>query len=163
VILAAEILGVDLIEEPFLVPTLKAALPTLGSAFQRDVLTEDCIEGTVEALEAARAAEKCEEAVSTTLAAAHKCEECEDVAAWHCPACEGSFCGSCFDRLHARGRRAEHPRLDLSYAGFKMKDSHAGARKQVINVRWHAFYDAQGLKYYYNFENQQSVRKLSSK
>lgn len=166
VMLAAEILGVDLIEDPFLVPPLKLALPTLAAAFQRGELNEDSVDEIYKALASARASAKTEEAEAeegTASAAVQNCEECNAPASWHCPACEGSFCGSCFDKLHARGRRAEHPRLDLAYAGFKMKGDEVRARKQVVNIRWHAFYDAQGLKFYYNFESQQSLRKLDRK
>ncbi|CAE7374188.1 Cacna1i [Symbiodinium sp. CCMP2456] len=164
--LAAEILGVDLIEDPFLVPPLKLALPALAAAFQRGELNEDSVDEIYKALASARASAKTEEAEAEEGPASpgvQNCEECDAPAIWHCPACEGSFCGSCFDKLHARGRRAEHPRLDLAYAGFKMKRDEVRARKQVVNIRWHAFYDAQGLKFYYNFESQQSLRKLSAK
>eukprot|EP00439_Symbiodinium_sp_Y106_P019892 s1022_g2.t1 len=172
VMLAAEILGVDLIEDPFLVPPLtlgpteKLALPALAAAFQRGELNEDSVDEIYKALASARASAKTEEAEAEdgpASAAVQTCEECDAPASWHCPACEGSFCSSCFDKLHARGRRAEHPRLDLAYAGFKMKRDEVRARKQVVNIRWHAFYDAQGLKFYYNFESQQSLRKLSAK
>ncbi|CAK8999867.1 unnamed protein product [Durusdinium trenchii] len=153
---AAEILGVDLLEEPFLVPLLKSSLPSLSNAYQRGGLQEELFLVEV-ALAKERQARQYQE-VPRELG----CEECGEAAIDYCPACEGLFCRSCFERLHAKGRRSEHPRLELSMAGFKMK-SESVQSQQIVHVQWHPFHDGQGLRYYYNFETQRSVRQLSRK
>eukprot|EP00435_Cladocopium_sp_Y103_P024630 s5155_g6.t1 len=91
------------------------------------------------------------------------CEECGGEPIDYCPACEGFFCRACFKRLHCRGRRAEHPRLDISMAGFKMRSNVETMQSQVVNVQWHPFHDDHGIRYYYNFETHRSVRQLSRK
>jgi len=47
------------------------------------------------------------------------CAECSAEPDSYCPECEDLFCTSCFDRLHAKGNRALHPRLDKGMAGFR--------------------------------------------
>lgn len=155
---AAEILAVDLLEESFLVPVLKTLLPSLSSAYQSGRLEEE-LSLSLSLLAKERQAQR-------QVAPEHPeraCEECGGEPIDYCPECEGVFCRGCFQRLHCRGRRAEHLRLDLSMAGFKMKSNVETMQNQVVNVQWHPFHDDHGIRYYYNFETHRSVRQLSRK
>jgi len=164
---AAEILAVDLLEESFLVPVLKTLLPSLSNAFNQGRLEEE-VPVALAALAKERQAQRQAEAQApekeqTAKELAKGCEECGEEPVDYCPACEGFFCRACFQRIHAKGRRAEHPRLDISMAGFKMKADDDMMQNQVVNVHWHPFHDDRGIRYYYNFEMHRSVRQLSKK
>lgn len=161
---AAEILAVDLLEESFLVPVLKTLLPSLSNAYQSGRLEEE-LPLSLSLLAKERQAQRQAQA-APEVAPEHPeraCEECGGEPIDYCPACEGFFCRACFKRLHCRGRRAEHPRLDISMAGFKMRSNVETMQSQVVNVQWHPFHDDHGIRYYYNFETHRSVRQLSRK
>lgn len=162
----ADIFGVNVITEPFLVPVLKYQLTSLASAYHRGLLDASIAASCLAEVKSERGKHSQvsnDDSRAESSASQASCEECGSAASCYCPACEDVFCQSCFRKLHAKGKRAEHPRLDLGMAGFKMKENPVPKWRQAAHLRWHPFYDSLGVKYYHNFESQKTCRELSKK
>eukprot|EP00747_Dinoflagellata_sp_TGD_P161997 gnl/TRDRNA2_/TRDRNA2_179117_c0_seq1.p1 gnl/TRDRNA2_/TRDRNA2_179117_c0~~gnl/TRDRNA2_/TRDRNA2_179117_c0_seq1.p1 ORF type:complete len:610 (+),score=123.44 gnl/TRDRNA2_/TRDRNA2_179117_c0_seq1:84-1913(+) len=114
----ADILGVELVEEPYMVRTLKTFLKAFSQMYHEGELDTQEVKWCLEIVENERA----KVAVSKNLhmendpadqieAHVHAqlfCIECNIVASCYCPECADCFCESCFERLHSRGHRASH-------------------------------------------------------
>lgn len=169
----AHILGADLVQEPFLVPAAKLLLPSLAAAF-RDAgqLRGTDVKNALDLLDKHRDKEADGESARTSPVAS-VCAECGVKATCYCADCEDKFCEKCFRKLHAKGNRARHARLDVGMVGFKVndganaplglketKDGEEQPSSLRKNTRWHAFNDAWGMRYFYNFDLRQKVLEL---
>jgi len=179
--------GIDLKREPELAPALKTLLTVLAKRFAAGALDLNCVQSCFDSLEEERA-KRLDRPVTPAAVPppraspappADVCAECNAEPSSYCPECEDLFCTSCFDRLHAKGNRALHLRLDKGMAGFRSNqqlalpwinvaresDSGGGPSARPVTAEsnfgphWHAFYDTMGVKYYHNFVAEKSVRR----
>jgi len=112
-----EILGCDLVEEPYMVRTLKHFLEAFSKMYHEGELDTQEVKWCLEIV----GNERAKNAVAKQLP--HEtdpsdqldsgggqvyCIECGDTATCYCPECADCFCDNCFDRLHARGNRRFH-------------------------------------------------------
>jgi len=110
----ARIFLVDIQEKPFLVHVLRRALRHYGHAVKEKRKVKDVDDfrnlmsrysSLVSQFERARDEE------TKRVAKMKKCVQCDERdAVLFCDSCRDFFCQSCFDRLHARGRRQNHKR-----------------------------------------------------
>lgn len=167
--LLAHILGADLAREPFLVPAAKLLLPSLMASFRKSGCLK--VEDARHCLDVFRSHRETQAKPSESPSQRRasptgkaSCVECAAAATCYCPDCEDSFCTACFAKLHSKGNRATHVRLDVSMAGFKAGQMSRAAESDTnvgqISMRWHAFSDAQGIRFFYNFERQEMVRTI---
>jgi len=165
--LLAQVLGADVAREPFIVPAAKILLSSLVAAFREsrsfgvpDV--QHCLD--VFGQHRSKHTDSFSAAAEQAAAFAGKvsCVECKLRATCYCADCEDTLCGRCFERLHAKGNRAKHARLDVNMAGFKQSQNGLDIETNPGQVftRWHPFTDAGGMKFFYNFERQEAVRKI---
>lgn len=114
VIEMARIMAVNLEEKPFLVHVLKRALRHYGKAVKekRTIQNVDDFRQLIQ-----RNNDIVDQYQSTRDAEAQmvqlkmRCVQCGDAKArLFCDQCKDYFCQGCFERLHARGRRANHRR-----------------------------------------------------
>mmetsp|Transcript_101450 Transcript_101450/g.293459 ORF Transcript_101450/g.293459 Transcript_101450/m.293459 type:complete len:603 (-) Transcript_101450:181-1989(-) len=112
-----DILGCELVEEPFMVRTLKTFLKAFSQMYHEGELDTQEVKWCLEIVENERA----KQAVARQLpfesdpaeqldtgAGQVYCIECGTVATCYCPECGDCMCENCFERLHLKGNRAGH-------------------------------------------------------
>jgi len=113
----ADILGPDLIEEPYMVRTLKTFLKAFSQMYHEGELDTQEVKWCLEIVENERAKQAVARQMPyetdpteqlDTGAGQVYCIECGTVADCYCPECGDCLCQGCFERLHVRGNRAEH-------------------------------------------------------
>lgn len=114
----ADILSVDLVEEPFVVRTLKTFLKAFSQMYHEGELDTQEVKWCQEIVDNERA--KCavakqlpfesdpSELINAQTAGQLFCIECGKISTCYCPECEDCLCQECFERLHARGNRQKH-------------------------------------------------------
>jgi len=113
----AEILGIDLGDEPYLVRTLKTFLRAFAQMYHEGELDVQEVKWCCEIIHNERAKlavmkqlpyeADANEQLDTGDGQVY-CVECGSVADCYCPECSDCMCVTCFERLHARGNRASH-------------------------------------------------------
>mmetsp|Transcript_133662 Transcript_133662/g.250051 ORF Transcript_133662/g.250051 Transcript_133662/m.250051 type:complete len:345 (-) Transcript_133662:117-1151(-) len=174
--LVAHILGADLAREPFLVPTVKHFLSSSLAVSVRE--NGRVVDSNVQ--QCLNLFSECRSKEAESWISSHEpnssgkmvCVDCNLAASLYCPDCEDKFCNECFQKFHAKGNRTKHIRLDIYMVGFKTKET-AGSLEGLLQTsrhlhknsghvvnRWHPFYDARGLRFFYNFETEKAVRNI---
>lgn len=166
----ADILGVDLISEPFLVPVVRKLLKSFAQMYIAGDLDTKELPPWSDMLNSEREKYRTRSAFidgkDATSNDESSCAECAVPSMWYCPECEDLLCADCFERLHKKGNRKRHPRLEKQFFGFKISVAPPAGRTAADSDtrfgygKWFAFYDADGLKYYHNFELRLSRRVL---
>eukprot|EP00401_Gymnodinium_catenatum_P076088 CAMPEP_0117464950 /NCGR_PEP_ID=MMETSP0784-20121206/4374_1 /TAXON_ID=39447 /ORGANISM="" /LENGTH=611 /DNA_ID=CAMNT_0005258843 /DNA_START=40 /DNA_END=1872 /DNA_ORIENTATION=- len=109
----ASIFGINIKEEPYLVHVIRRALRHYGNIVREKRRVEDIDDvrnmmiryrGLVQQFELAAKEE------AAKIKEMKMCVQCDTKAAViFCDACRDFFCQGCFDRLHSKGRRKQHP------------------------------------------------------
>eukprot|EP00929_Paragymnodinium_shiwhaense_P021459 TRINITY_DN13997_c0_g1_i1.p1 TRINITY_DN13997_c0_g1~~TRINITY_DN13997_c0_g1_i1.p1 ORF type:complete len:370 (+),score=95.94 TRINITY_DN13997_c0_g1_i1:121-1230(+) len=173
----AALLEVDVIREPEMVQALKSILKSFA---QKHAIGEKVDETWFQqnlATERARY-QITRPAVAPKASSETTCVECDGTATSYCADCEDSFCETCFGKLHAKGNRRQHAKLDVSMFGYRLAGSvgatstAAVARKDTFGKAsehgpgsspWHAFFDESGTTYYYNYATKTRAQVLTEK
>lgn len=112
-----EILGCDLVEEPFMVRTIKTFLKAFSQMYHEGELDTQEVKWCLEIVENERAKHAVAKQIPHEADPTEQldsgggqvyCIECGAVATCYCPECGDCFCDDDFKRLHARGSRAQH-------------------------------------------------------
>mmetsp|Transcript_48797 Transcript_48797/g.139608 ORF Transcript_48797/g.139608 Transcript_48797/m.139608 type:complete len:610 (-) Transcript_48797:16-1845(-) len=131
--LLGEILSVDLVEEPFMVRTLKTFLKAFSQMYHEGELDSQEVKWCMEIVENERAKSAVAKQMPFETDPADQLDsgangqlyciefprvrdwvpppaapECGMVASCYCPECGDCFCEPCYERLHARGYRSTH-------------------------------------------------------
>mmetsp|Transcript_51941 Transcript_51941/g.121607 ORF Transcript_51941/g.121607 Transcript_51941/m.121607 type:complete len:609 (+) Transcript_51941:57-1883(+) len=114
----SDILGVDLIEEPCMVRTLKTFLKAFSQMYHEGELDSQEVKWCLEIVDNERAKNEVaktlplEENTEQDIDSMHHgplhCIECGHNAACYCPDCGDCLCLNCFERLHEKGNRTSH-------------------------------------------------------
>jgi len=115
--LLGDILGIDLIDEPYMVRTLKTFLKAFSQMYHEGELDTQEVKWCIEIVDNERAKQDVarhlpyESDPTEQLdsgAGQVYCIECALAASCYCPECGDCMCETCFERLHAKGNRAGH-------------------------------------------------------
>jgi hypothetical protein len=235
----AEILKCELTEEPYMVRTLKTFLKAFSQMYHEGELDTQEVKWCLEIVQNERSKDEVARQLPMEKDPTDQldpgttgqlyCIECGTVSVMYCPECGDCFCQPCFDRLHAKGNRANHvpnhfilcaicktmpAKLQCTYTRGKycvdcFRRKHAKTLPKFLDLKplkidykrssrensfaencddivfqamdqdpeakdafskpaplettlgdqWHAFYDLRGIKYYYNFVTQESMRR----
>mmetsp|Transcript_22379 Transcript_22379/g.48853 ORF Transcript_22379/g.48853 Transcript_22379/m.48853 type:complete len:634 (+) Transcript_22379:88-1989(+) len=114
-----DILRVDLIEEPYMVRTIKTFLKAFSQQYRlEEELDTQEVKWCLEIVENERAKaliardlpfqEDPSDQIAPNAHGQLYCAECSAVASCYCPHCEDCFCQVDFERLHMKGNRTHH-------------------------------------------------------
>lgn len=115
----AEMLKIDLPNEPYMVRTLKTFLKAFSQQYRlEEEIDAQEVKWCLEIVENERSKNSIAKNMdlednpgALVNPAAHAqlyCIECQVIATCYCPECEDCFCEGCFERLHAKGNRSKH-------------------------------------------------------
>mmetsp|Transcript_3632 Transcript_3632/g.9185 ORF Transcript_3632/g.9185 Transcript_3632/m.9185 type:complete len:417 (+) Transcript_3632:1-1251(+) len=113
----SEILGCDLMEEPYMVRTLKTFLKAFSQMYHEGELDTQEVKWCQEIVENERAKQAVARQMPfetdpteqlDTGAGQVYCIQCGNIASCYCPECGDCLCDQCFTFLHAKGNRANH-------------------------------------------------------
>jgi len=115
-----EILGVDLVHEPFMVRTIKTFLRAFSQMYHEGELDVQEVKWCLEIVENERTKARVQEKMhnaeehdpaddldSPEQGQLH-CVDCGLIATCYCPECGDCMCMGCYDKLHMKGNRVTH-------------------------------------------------------
>jgi len=113
-----EILGVNLMKEPFMVRTIKTFLRAFSQMYHEGELDTQEVKWCLEIVDNERTKDGVammmdneadpNDALDGPTPGQLYCIECSLVATCYCPECEDCLCESCYEKLHMKGNRTLH-------------------------------------------------------
>jgi len=122
----ADVLGIDLKDEPFMVGTLKTFLKAFSQQYRleedldvqeikwcRDIVENERTKHKIAKLmkeggDNSRGNDEEDENIKPTVHAQLYCVECGVLATSYCPQCADCMCEDCYERIHSKGNRRQH-------------------------------------------------------